>query len=145
MFNGITTDICAKAWDLVHAGFQRGVDAGLINAYTGGIAVLNPADPEGEPLFTAGVGDEQGKFIGYATSKCRLAWRERMDTSAILKDHPHLYREGDLHWPGGIYRHGLVVAYSGVQGEYDDMISEWMVAAIRAISQLDFKAAEAKK
>jgi hypothetical protein len=50
----------------------------------------------------------------------------------------HLYQPGDIKWPGGIIRDGLAVGFSGVQGEYDEMIGEWFVAAVRAMCRIEF-------
>lgn len=143
MFAGVTSDICSQAWEMTLPGIVRGVETGLINGLVGGMVVLDPSDPEAEPLFTAGLGDEGEKFIGWATHKARLAARERLDTSRLRQDYPHLYRPGDIKWPGGLYRDGLALGYSGVQGEYDEMICEWMAAAIRAISRIEFAQAAA--
>lgn len=147
MSKGLDQATCAQAWDLVHEAFKLGAQTGLISQYQGGLVVLNPVDPDGAPIFTAGIGERGEEFVGNAVRKCRLAWREQKDTSRILAEHPYLYRDEDLPWPGGIFRDGLVVAFSGVQGQFDDMISEWMISAIKHISRERFErqAAEAKK
>lgn len=142
-FAGISKDICAQAWEMVRPGFERGVDMGLLNGLRGGLVVLDPADLGGEPLFTAGVGEGADEFIDNALHKARLSAREQIDTSRLRQDYPHRYRAGDIKWPGGIYRDGVVLGFSGVQGEYDEMVCEWMVAAIRAISRIQFADADA--
>jgi len=142
MFAGITKEICAEAWEIVLPGFERGVETGLLNGMRGGLVVLDPANPDAAPLFTAGIGDEGAKFIEFATAKARVADREQIDTSRLRQDFPHLYQPGDIKWPGGIVRDGLVLAFSGVQGEYDEMICDWMAAAIRAICRIRFAEAD---
>jgi len=143
MFAGITHEHCVKAWEMVLPGIVRGAEMGLLRDVMGGMVVLNPADAEGEPLFTAGLGDEGEKYIGWATHKARVAARERTDTSRLRQDFPYLYRAGDIKWPGGLYRGGLALGFSGVQGEYDEMICEWMAAAIRAMTRIEFAGAAA--
>ncbi|MFO7244773.1 MAG: hypothetical protein DIU73_007840 [Actinomycetes bacterium] len=143
MFAGVTREICEQAWEMVRPGFERGVELGLLNGMRGGLVILDPADPQGEPLFTAGIGDGAEEFIDNALHKARLSAREQIDTSRLRQDYPHRYRPGDIKWPGGLYRHGLALGFSGVQGEYDEMVCEWVVAAIRAISRIQFQEADA--
>ena len=50
----------------------------------------------------------------------------------------HLYQPGDIKWPGGVIREGLAVGFSGVQGEYDQMICEWFISAVRAMCRIEF-------
>jgi hypothetical protein len=142
MFAGVTTEICAQAWELVLPGIEKGHAAGLLNGLRGGLAVLDPATPGGKPLFTAGIGEEGPKFIEFATAKARLAAREQIDTSRLRQDFPHRYRPGDIKWPGGVVRDGLAFGFSGVQGDYDEMICDWMAAAIRAICRIQFAEAD---
>ena len=143
MFAGISKDICAQAWEMVLPGFVRGVELGLLDGMRGGLVILDPAALDGEPLFTAGVGEGSDEFIDNALHKARLSAREKIDTSRLRQDYPHRYRAGDIKWPGGLYRHGLALGFSGVQGEYDEMVCEWMVAAVRAISRIEFVEADA--
>lgn len=145
MFAGVSQEICAEAWEIVLPGIEKGAELELLNGLRGGLAILDPANPEGAPLFTAGIGEEGPKFIEYATAKARLAAREQIDTSRLRQDFPHRYRAGDIKWPGGVYRDGLAFGFSGVQGEYDEMICDWMAAAIRAICRIRFAEADADK
>ncbi|WP_061960524.1 heme-binding protein [Demequina flava] len=140
MFTGITSDICAQAWDVITPSIERGYEQGLLNRFKGGVVVLDPADTSGPALFTAHLGEDPESFVEWATAKAAVAARTGMDTSRMRDHSPHLYRAGDIKWPGGIAREGLVVAFSGVQGEYDEMIAEWLVSAIRAICRIEFAA-----
>jgi uncharacterized protein GlcG (DUF336 family) len=142
MFAGVTTEICVQAWQMILPAIEKGVETGLLNGWRGGLAVLDPADPHGEPLFTAGIGDEGPMFVEFATAKARLAAREQIDTSRLRQDFPHRYRSGDIKWPGGVVRDGLAFGFSGVQGDYDEMICDWMAAAIRAICRIQFAEAD---
>jgi hypothetical protein len=142
-FAGINHDICAQAWEMVRPAFERGVEMELLNGMRAGLVVLDPANLDGEPLFTAGIGEGAPEFIDNALNKARVAAREQLDTSRLRQDYPHRYRAGDIKWPGGVYRDGVVLGFSGVQGEYDEMVCEWMVSAIRAISRIQFADADA--
>lgn len=96
-----------------------------------GAAIVIP-DPlvkniRSDSLFQVTIGDlskeEQGKYNRIATRKAAWCVDEQKDTSEILKN-PMLLRVGDTHWPGGIYRDGLVVATSGLEYEDDVAVSE---------------------
>ncbi|WP_062073646.1 heme-binding protein [Demequina sediminicola] len=138
MFTGITTEICAQAWDVITPAIKRGYERDILDGFKGGVVVLDPADASAEPIFTAHLGDDPASFVEWATAKAAVAARTGMDTSRLRDHSPHLYRAGDIKWPGAIVREGVVVAFSGVQGEYDEMIAEWLVSAIRAICRVEF-------
>jgi len=137
MFTGINEAICARAWAMIEPAIDQAVANGIFNGPNGALAVLNPADPNGKPLFVASIG-EAGNFPEYAANKARLAHRVQMDTTSLRHDLAHLYRPGDIKWPGGIWRDGLAVGFIGVQGEYDVMIGEWFGAAVKAVCRLEF-------
>jgi hypothetical protein len=137
VFTGITRDVCEQAWAIIEPAVAHGAELGVFNSPVGSLVVLNPAD--GSELFTAhpgGLPDE--KTLGYARGKAAVALRTGVDTSRLRDHSPHLYAAGDISFPGGIARDGLVVAYSGVQGEYDEMIAEWFVSAVRALCRVAF-------
>jgi hypothetical protein len=52
-----------------------------------------------------------------------------MDSRIVGENAPWLYEEGDTKFPGGIIRHGLIVAASGLDWQYDEACSE-MVASL---------------
>lgn len=138
MFTGISEQLCARAWETIIPAIEKAAKDGTINGFVGSLVILNPADPDGEPLFTGTVGDRQGHFLEYATAKARLSSRTGYDTTRVRQDVPHLFRAGDIKWPGGVYREGLAVGFSGVQGEYDEMISEWFISTLRAMCRVEF-------
>lgn len=138
MFTGLTPEICARAWDTLQPSIRYAYEQEIFNGYIGAIVLLNPADPAGEPLFQAHLGDDPVNFYEYAAAKARLALRTGVDTTRLRTDMSHLYQPGDIKWPGGIIRDGLAVGFSGVQGEYDEMIGEWFVAAVRAMCRIEF-------
>ncbi len=138
MFAGITPEICAKAWDAIVPAIRHSAETGLIREFVGSVAILNPANPDGPVLFTADLTDEPRSFAEFAEAKARVSHRTGQDTTNLRSDFPHLYQPGDIKWPGGIHRNGLAVGFSGVEGEYDVMIAEWFVSAIRAICRIEF-------
>jgi len=138
MFTGLTPELCAQAWDLVIPAVARAAATGLIRGDSGHAVVLDPARRDATVLWTGHVGEPEEKTYGYAIAKARVAERTGTDTSRLRMDVPHLYTAGDIVYPGGIVRHGLVAAFSGVEGEADEMIAEWLVSAIRGIARLGF-------
>lgn len=140
MFTGLTPEICARAWDALLPSLRHAADTGLVRDYLGGLALLNPASPDGPPLFTAHIGEGGEEFVAYAEAKARVAHRTGVDTTTMRDLMPHLYQPGDIKWPGGVVRDGLAVGFSGVEGEYDQMIAEWFISAVRAICRVQFHA-----
>ena len=136
MFTGISEEICAKAWAVIVPAIEKAAALEVTNGLRGTMIVLDPNSPTNEVLFTGHVGEENPAFLSNAQGKVAVTLRTGLDSEGVRIDHPHLYKEGDIKYPGAIKRDGLVVAFSGVQGEYDVMICEWMVAAIRAISRI---------
>lgn len=142
MFAGLDREICAQAWAIVDAGLQKAASLGVANGYRGTLVVLDPVARDGSILFTAQPSDPGDRTLEYATGKARLALRTGRDTSTLRAGYAHLYAPDDIKYPGGIVRDGLVVAYSGIQGELDDMIAEWFVATVRGICRLAFNGPE---
>lgn len=135
MFTGISSGICRQAWAILTPAIEKAAHDGLIDGLRGSILVIDPNSPSHEILFVGHVGEEDPQFLVNIKAKAAVTLRTGLDSSRVRQDFPHLYQAGDIVWPGAIKRDGLVVAYSGVQGEFDEMIAEWMVSAIRAISR----------
>ncbi|WP_062460700.1 hypothetical protein [Demequina soli] len=137
MFTGLTPELCAQAWDLVRPAIERAAATGVIRDAVGDLVVMDPARP-GTILWTGSIGDTEAKTYGYAVAKAKVAERTGLDTSRVRMDQPHLYTAGDIVYPGGVVRHGMVAAFSGVEGEADEMIAEWFIGAVRGIARLAF-------
>ncbi len=136
MFPGITEEMCAQAWSVIEPAIASAHQIGLTNGFRGTLMVLDPADPDpARPLFVAHAGDPDPEYLRNVEGKVAVTIRTGMDSSRVRQDFPHLYREGDIKYPGAIIREGLVVAFSGVQGQYDEMICEWMVSTLRGIAR----------
>lgn len=68
-----------------------------------------------------------------AVSKAKLALRVKMDTGVVITLHPELLKQGDAKYRGGVYRHGIAVAASGMQSYWDQMVARWLLDAIEAL------------
>jgi hypothetical protein len=139
MFTGISEEICARAWLIIEPAVRRAADMGVSNGLRGSLIVLDPANPDPKaPMFTAHVGEFDQEFLSNVEGKVAVTMRTGLDSSRVRQDFPYLYQKGDIKYPGAIIREGLIVSFSGVQGVFDEMICEWMVAAIRAICRDEF-------
>jgi hypothetical protein len=137
MFTGISEEICAEAWAVLVPAITKAAELEVTNGLRGTIIVLDPNSPTNEVLFTGHVGDEDPEFLRNVHGKVAVTLRTGLDSEKVRMDLPHLYQAGDIKYPGAIRRDGLVVAFSGIQGEFDVMICEWMVATIRAICRVE--------
>src|SRR3989344_4258149 len=74
-------------------------------------------------LYEHSVGKEiwSAKYDEVARCKAQQLWHDRNDDRTSIK--PHLLFSGDTVYWGGVKRHGIVVACSGVQAWFDKMIS----------------------
>ena len=72
------------------------------------------------------------QFDNIARCKALQLWTDRNDgrTDCI----PHLLFSGDTPWWGGVKRHGLVVACSGLQPRLDKLISGIVVESLVALA-----------
>ena len=140
VFVGLNEDFCAEAWEMILPAIAHGAHLGVLNKHAGCIVVLDPASDDFEVLFTKTINGEEAdaKYVEIAHAKARVTHRTGLPSSLVQTQYPYLYQEGDTKWGGStIDDGGLVVAFSGVQAVYDEMISEWMVAAIRALCRND--------
>lgn len=142
MFAGLNQEICARAWAVIEPAVLKAAEMAVTDGARGTLIVLHPAIKDGTIMFTAHVGDPNSEYLANAKGKVAVTLRTGMDSSRVRQDFPYLYRAGDIKYPGAIIREGLIVAFSGVQGEFDEMICEWMVAALRGICRNGFAEAD---
>lgn len=136
MFTGISSDICAKAWEVVLASISAAANSGITNKLAGTIVVLDPLN--GEVLFTAHVDDDNPKWDLYeqiAIAKARTTWETGLNSHDVQQNAPHLYRPGMTKWGGAVIENKLVVAFSGVQAVHDAAIASTMLRWIISICQ----------
>jgi hypothetical protein len=87
-------------------------------------------------LFEHSIGDSsmwEYPYDAIARSKCYLSWCHGMPTQILQTRAPWCLDEGDTIYYGSAVSDGLVVAVSGVQPYYDQMISEMVLSACRAL------------
>ena len=91
----------------------------------------------GAPLWQGVIGEQDKKtwewpFDELAKAKAHVASRTGMDTHLIAREAPHLYEVGDSRLGGGVARHGLIVAASGLAWSDDLMIASMIAEAVHA-------------
>lgn len=142
----LSYDLCNAAWKLIKPAIAAAAQDRTLNKFAGTIVVLNPEyderdDHSHEPIVlysdTLDAFHENAlKYKEIALSKALVTKRTGMPSSLVQTQYPYLYREGDTKWGGStIDTSGLIVAFSGVQAVYDEMIAEWMASTIRALSR----------
>jgi hypothetical protein len=147
MFTGINATICRQAFYTIMPAIERAAKEGTTNKLKGVIVVLDPrlrpvmgtqTEMQDAVLFTDSVdptiNGEQQKYGEIALSKAFVTWRTGQPSCRIQQEFPYQYEAGMTKWGGStVDRGGLIVAFSGVQAVFDEMIAEWMASAIRAI------------
>jgi hypothetical protein len=86
-------------------------------------------------LYEHSLGDKEEwpwAFDEIARSKALQLWRGQ-NTDGNTDSMPHLLFPDDTPYWGGVKRHGLVVACSGVQSYFDQMIAGMIADALKAL------------
>jgi hypothetical protein len=137
MYRGLSEADCQVAWDMILPAVERAAEQHVTDAYRGTVVVLDPTapySPGAAPLpviFEASLhGQASAIYREFATAKAAVSWRTGLSSRDVQQTSPHLYRRGDIKWGGSVVRDGLVVAFSGVQSAFDEMISGWMADAL---------------
>jgi hypothetical protein len=138
----LTTEICEQAWGMILPAVETTAEAEITNKFAGTIFVLNPtilfagqdALPTNAVLYSEIVGEtEDEKYTGIAEDKAYVSWKTGLPSRIVQQQAPHLLATGMTKWGGSVVRDGLVVAFSGVQAVFDEMISGWMADTIIAL------------
>lgn len=82
-------------------------------------------------------------YAEIARCKALQLWHGRNDGRAGIR--PHLLFSGDTPYYGGVHRHGIVVACSGVQQYFDQMIAGMVSDMCIALAHDEWERSEDKK
>jgi hypothetical protein len=153
----LTAEVAEIAAKLVLNGiFFNGMLDHVLNKRMGHIVVLVPSvdhacidDYSNWPnyplqpvvLFEKRIGDKnkwQSSYDVIALNKARQLWYDQ-NTDGNTDSMSHLLFPGDTPYWGGVKRHGIVVACSGVQAYFDQMISGMIADAIKAIARFNWE------
>ncbi|MDQ3123248.1 MAG: hypothetical protein M3Q14_01005 [bacterium] len=142
MFAKIDVRICADAWAMIFPAIRQKFTNDVIDKLRGAIIVLDPRPPEEDhanekypvlyqATIVSSATDE--KYVRIATSMALASLKTGLPSCRIQQEYPNLYEEGDTKWGGStVDPDGLIVAFSGVQAVFSEMIAQWMASAIRA-------------
>lgn len=134
MFTGLNEHICATAWETILPAVEAAASNGTTNKLAGCIVVLDLKQDYRLFSRTIGEPEDNEKYIAIATAKAHISQKTGLPSSRVQQEFPYLYEAGDTKWGGSVVAPGgLVVAFSGVQAVFDEMIAEWMASAIRAL------------
>ena len=158
MFPGLTEEVCDKAFDITSTAFKTAGLMEVTNRTAGTLVVVNPlASPSSSDPSKVGLDEVEEhlvfsrridlrhlmarKFDEIALTKARDIWVLRsllgpnFSGLDIQVRFPHLYVPGMTKWHGGICEGGVPVAFSGVQGHYDEAAARtfitWAIAICR--------------
>jgi len=121
-------------------------DQQVISRLHGYAIMLDPTEPPNDgflPVLAARVfgerSDWEHPYEDHATLKAQILLRAlrqgyRLDSTREVQHlHPWLLEAGDTPWEGGVLLPGApIVAYSGVQSEWDEAIATTMAACFKA-------------
>lgn len=149
MFTGLTEGICDQVATLVVAPLIKILsDNGSIKRAYGHLIILNPLIPY-EPkyhgpeeenfdelvLYRRDFGDRtrwEHQYDKVARSKAYTTWKTGLPSIQVQTQYPYLYQEGmTKHGGSAIAPGGLVDGFSGVEGYFDEMLSEIYLSGIR--------------
>jgi hypothetical protein len=156
IFSGLTFGTCQLAFEnILLPAIKSAAMNRQINKYAGCLVVLDPSIPyeskyknaiEDHELFDDLVlwedhfyeGDHDiEKYIKIARTKAFTSYLTGLPSHQVQQAMPSLYVPGMTKWGGsavaGVGPMRLIVAFSGVQWYYDQMISEMMISAIQAL------------
>lgn len=139
----LTPDVAKRAIDMIWPSvseliddhtFKRS-DLHIVIARRTGFAYDEEAF-QADILHRYDIGDRdkwEAPFDEIAYRKCFQSWRSGLSTHEIQTQAPHLLEVGDTVYFGSVVSDGIVVACSGIQPYFDEMISSWVLAAIKAL------------
>jgi hypothetical protein len=157
MLTGLTPAMCSQAFDIATSALSVAADLMIANKYAGTLVILksfavpssnDPSkvslDETREAVLYMRRVDENhpdaAKYDEIALTKARDLWvlgyffnvKSNRD---IQQNFPHLYRPSMTKWHGGTRKNGIVITYSGVQGNFDeaftDTVDAWLTAMCR--------------
>ena len=135
----LTKELATEAIQMVLPAFHTAAATGKFKRDSIYIVVMDPRKKPGEFTFDAsilleyGIGPEAENYKPVARAKARRAWETGLTGQTIQSLAPHLFDVGDTKWHGDAVYMELVVAASGIQGHFDELVSWWVLHAIIAL------------
>ena len=108
------------------------------------IVVMNPTIKPWESTFEDAIlvefsltdkGNWKNPFDTFALSKAKQAWRDGRDNVKKQLLSPATLKDGDVAFYGSFEYEGVIVAASGVEGWFDQLVSGWLALTIQQLCQ----------
>ena len=108
------------------------------------IVIMNPQLKPWESDFETAIWHEHSvrddkdwdhDFRAFAISKANQDWREGQHNLITQTLAPALLRKGDTFFTGSFNYYGVIVACSGIEPEFDMLISGWIAMAIQQLTK----------
>ncbi len=140
-----TEKVARRAVEFTLPSVQQLIGANILKRGDLHIVIAQPLVPDNVKesfwyetgiLYEHSLGDPKTwecDFKAIARSKCYLSWRYQMPTQMLQTRAPHLLNHDSTVYHGSAVSDGLVVACSGVQAYFDQMVSGWVLEACRAL------------
>ncbi len=150
-FSGLNRELCDEAVRLVLSAIDGLLLLETAKPKQGCLIILDPTKPwepkygqEPSQLFIDEVVLYKRTWIGgrplenvyeeVAIAKAFASWMTGLPAQRIQQEFPHLFRPGWTKWGGSATDgHGGVVAFSGIKWHMDQLISEMVLAATKAV------------
>jgi hypothetical protein len=142
----VTRETAQEAIKRVRPAVEALIKSGVLEGSNLHIVCLDPDVSPGDwdeidddsVLYEESFGNVESWPYDYRTiarAKANLAWRCQKSSREVHALQPFRLRAEDtIYGTGAVYLHGIVVATSGVQSDYDEMISYWVASAINALA-----------
>lgn len=132
----LTRYLAKKSVDIVRSAIEDLLGSELTGRRPNLHLVIIGPDSD-EILWEESFGGDQSTwqrpYDEIARSKAGIVKRTGMTLRTLEKDAPWLYQKGDTRYVGGVTENGLVIAASGLQDYFDEMISRMVLSAIQAL------------
>lgn len=90
-----------------------------------------------DELWDPAWGPNESEFWQIAKAKLAVVERLRMSTSVVVATMPWMLEPGEFLYAGGVYDHGISVAFSGAKGWADEAIAKILLVNIIMLAMLE--------
>lgn len=136
----LTQQLARQAIELVLPVLALMTEQGIVKRRDMHIVVLDPTHTgrfeDSAILCEHQVGDVrkwEHSYDAIALKKAKMSFEHRLPSQVIVEQVPYLLEGGDTKYFGNACQDGLIVAASGVEPWFDQMVSEMIVAVIRGL------------
>lgn len=134
----LTKEVARQAVNITMPAIEQFLQGSIPKRGDLHLVVLDPTvpyQPEPKDLFAEAIlheywfgdpGQWKFPFRDFARDKAKLSWRTGYSSRHIQQTCPALYTAIDIKYGGSIVYNGIIVAASGVEPYFDEMIADWV-------------------